>query len=429
MKKNYLTTFLVALIVSLFMVTVNAFAVSTETEVLLKLLVKRGVITQGDADALKQEVEAVMPETVDKETIKAEIKKEITEELKAEGGILSGIQDNITISGAVEVDYQFRDHRNRNNANSDSTSDLFASTVEIGVEARVNESTTANILVKAEDIGKYEDDGSGNNTNNAARSDNDEKPFIDEAFVTIFNQAKCPFYAVLGKRAQPFSQLFTHTISDPITKDAYEIATTGATFGYAPADFFGLDAALTFYKGEKVMGQVEGIGSNPGRNGSHVETDDVSSYIASVSAQPIEALLVGMAFDSEPGYDSRNETLNAFAEFSMADFTVDAEYFTATKREKLADNQEYKENAWVVGLAYQIMDPLELALRYESYDDDGSVDASTDFDHTIVFGANYDLFENVTLMGEYRNLKEKATAGSTYEETVNEFNFRVAVGF
>lgn len=423
MKKNKLTTILATLILGLFMVNVNAFALSPETEVLLRLLVKKGVITQHDAAALKQEVEAIMPEPADKETLKAEIKKEIAEELKAEGGALGGLQDNITLSGAVEVDYQYKDHRDRTDANSDSTSDLFASTVELGVEAKVNEFTTANILVKAEDIDK-----SGNAANNNDASDPDN-PFIDEAFITIFNQAKCPFYAVLGKRAQPFGQLFTHTISDPITKDAYEIATTGATFGYAPPDFFDLDVSLTFYKGEKVMGQVAGIGSNPGRNGGHVETDDVSSYIASVSAQPMEALSVGMAFNSEPGYDSRNETLNAFAEFSIADFTVDAEYFTATKREKLADNQEYKENAWVVGLAYQIMDPLELALRYESYDDDGSVDASGDFDHTIVFGANYDLFENVTLMGEYRNLKEKATAGSTYEETVNEFNFRVAVGF
>ena len=136
-----------------------------------------------------------------------------------------------------------------------------------------------------------------------------------------------------------------------------------------------------------------------------------------------------MAFNSEPGYDSRNETLNAFAEFSMADFTVDAEYFTATKREKLSDNKDYKEKAWVIGLAYQIMEPLELALRYESFDNDRSIDANGDFDHNIVFGANYDLFENVTLMGEYRNLKEKAMADSTYEETVNEFNFRMAVGF
>ena len=137
-----------------------------------------------------------------------------------------------------------------------------------------------------------------------------------------------------------------------------------------------------------------------------------------------------MAFDSEPGDDSRNETLSAFAEFSMADVTVDAEYFTATKREKyLADNQDYKENAWVIGLAYQVMDRLELACRYERFDNDRRTASDGDFDHTVVFGANYDLFENVTLMGEYRNLKEKTAAGSTYEESVNEFNFRVAVGF
>lgn len=426
MKKSKMILMVVALFLTVFSFNLKAYAISTETEVLLKLLVKRGVITQGDADALKQEVEAVMPETVDKATIKAEIKKEIAEELKAEGGVLSGLQDNITISGAVEVDYQYKDHRNRNNANSDSTSDLFASTVEVGVEARVNEFTTANILVKAEDIDK------GATTPNNDDGSDPDNPFIDEAFITIFNPAKCPFYAVLGKRAQPFGQLFTHTISDPITKDAYEIATTGATIGYAPQNFWGLDAALTVYKGEKVMDQVGAIGSNPGRStgAGYAATDDVSSYIVSLSAQPMEALLVGMAFNSEPGYDSRNETLNAFVEFSMADFTVDAEYFTATKREKfLANNQDYKENAWVIGLAYQIMERLELAGRYERFDNDRSTDSDGDFDHAIVLGANYDLFENVTLMGEYRNLKEKATAGSTYEETVNEFNFRVAVGF
>jgi hypothetical protein len=329
----------------------------------------------------------------------------------------------------VEFDYQFRNHRDRTDPNSDSTSDLYASTVELGVEARINESTKANILFKLEDIDKSTNAA---NNNDGTHPDN---PFIDEAFVTIFNPAKCPFYAILGKRAQPFGQLFTHTISDPITKDAYEIVTTGATLGYAPADLFGLDASLTVYKGEKVMGQLRDniIGptnpANPGRNGSHVETDDVSSYIARLSAKPIEALTVGVAFDSEPGDDSRNETLNLFAEFSMADFTVDAEYFTATKREKLADNNAYKEKAWVLGVAYQIMERLELALRYENFDDNGSVDADGDFDHTIVFGANYNLFENVTLMGEYRNLKEKAAAGSNYAETVNEFNLRVAVGF
>lgn len=422
MKKNNLITILLTLILTLFMINVNAFALSPETEVLLKLLVKKGVITQEEAASLQQEVEAVAPKGLDKETLKAEIK----EELKAEGGILGGLQDNITLSGEVAVDYKFVDHRDRTDANSDSTSDLFASTVKIGVEAQANEFTTLNIVFLAEDIDKS--DGTPNTTPDADK----DKAVFDEATITIFNQEKCPIYAVLGKRGQPFAQFFTHTISDPVTKSAYDIATTGATIGYAPANFFDLDAALTVYKGEKLMNQVAVMGGLVARNNSvgYAETDDVSSYIASLSAKPIEELAIGVAFNSEPGDDSRNETLSAFAEFSMAGFTFDAEYFTATKREKhFADNKDYKDKAYVVGLAYQVIEPLELALRYENYDNDRSTDASGYFDHTIAFGANYNLFENVTLMGEYRNLKEKKTAGSTYEDTVNEFNLRVAVGF
>jgi len=405
---------------TIFFLGLNAYALSTETELLLKLLEKKGVITKDEAAELRKEVEAAAPMALDKEAAKAEI----TEALRKEDGPLAGLQDNITISGAVEVDYQIRDHRNRDDAKSDSTSDLYASTVELGVEARINESTTANIIVKAEDIDKSD------NTENNNDSTDPDNPFIDEAYFTIFNQQKCPFYALFGKRAQPFGQFLSHTISDPVTTDAYEIVTTGATVGYAPSDFYGLDLSFTVYKGEKIMNQVGEIGHGPGRNTGHDMSDDVQSYIINVTATPLEGLTVGLAFDSEPGDDRRNETLNAFAEFSIFDFTLDGECFIATQREKyLADNKKYKEKAWVIGLAYQIMQRLELALRYENFDNDRSVDSDGDFDYTLAFGANYNLFENVTLMGEYRDLKEKAAAGSAYEETVNEFNFRVAVGF
>jgi len=413
-----------ALFLGLFFINVNAWALSVETEVLLKLLEKKGIITKEEAAALRQEVGAAPP-AVDKEAIKAEIKEEITKELKAEGGPLAGIQDNITISGAVEVDYQYVDHRDRTDKNSDGTSDLYASTIELGVEARVNESTTANIIFKLEDMDK-----STNAANNNDGTDPDN-PFIDEATITIFNQEKCPFYVVLGKRAQPFGNFYTHTTSDPVTKAAYEIPTTGATVGVAPADSYGLDVSLTAYKGEKVMDQVTAIGSAPGRNAAdRTASNDVESYIASLSLKPTDGLSLGVAFDSEPGDGNRNETLNAFAGFSMAGFTLDGEYFVATKREKYqADDKTYKEKAWVVGLAYQVLEPLEFAVRYEDFDNDRDTDVDGDFDYILAFGANYEVLENVTLMGEYRKLQQKAAAGSTFEETVNEYNLRVAVGF
>lgn len=51
------------------------------------------------------------------------------------------------------------------------------------------------------------------------------------------------------------------------------------------------------------------------------------------------------------------------------------------------------------------------------------------WNYVLAFVANYDLLEDVTLMGEYRRLAYDAQANSTYEDTVNEFNLRLAVGF
>lgn len=413
----------ITIFMSLFLFNINAHALNPETELLLKLLEKKGVITTNEAAALKQEIETAAPKTTDKEAIKAEIKQEITDELKTNGGPLAGIQNNVTISGKIDVDYQYLDHRNRADKNSDGTSDLYVSAVELGIEALINESTRANIVLKAEDIDKSDDA-----TNNNDGSDPD-KVLFDEATITIFNQEKCPFYAILGKRGQPFGNFFTHTISDPVTKSAYEIATTGITVGYAPADLYGLDLSFTLYKGEKVMGQVIGVGGGQTRNGGHVETDDVESCIANLSLQPIEGLTIGAAFNSEPGYESRNNTVNTFAEFSLAGFTLDCEYFAAVKREKFSDNKTYKEKAWAAGLAYKITEPLEIAARYETFDNNRDTDTSGDIDYTLSVGANYEILDSVTLMGEYRRLQEKATAGSSYEKTANEYNMRLGIEF
>jgi len=145
----------------------------------------------------------------------------------------------------------------------------------------------------------------------------------------------------------------------------------------------------------------------------------------------MEGLMLGVAFDSEPGdIDDRNETFNAFGELSMASFTLDAEYFDATSREKhFTDNKAYEEKAFVVGLAYQVMDPFEVAARYEDYDIGHDTDTDGDLDYVLALGANYELLKDVTLMGEYRRLSYETQANTTYEDTVNEFNLRVAVGF
>ena len=70
-----------------------------------------------------------------------------------------------------------------------------------------------------------------------------------------------------------------------------------------------------------------------------------------------------------------------------------------------------------------------MGVRYEKFDNDHDTDTSGDFDYTLAIGANYELFDNVTLMGEYRKLQEKATADSSYEKTANEYNLRLGIEF
>ncbi|MBW2108233.1 MAG: LbtU family siderophore porin [Deltaproteobacteria bacterium] len=403
----------------LFFLTTSAQALSPETEMLLRLLEKKGIVTRNEVNELRREVSAAVP-AMDRETIKAEIKDELKKEMAAETGPLASIQDKVSISGAVEADYQYKDHRDISDKNSDGTSDLFVSTVELDVQAVVNDWTTADVVFIAEDVWKE-----GGNE--------DATTLFDQAYVTFQNEAASPFYAVIGKRDLPFGNFFTHTVSDTETYNAYLINGPGATLGYAMQEPVNLDVSLTWYEGEKLISALHAasLGWQRDTPTSYDDSDeDVQSYIARLSITPMDSLTVGLGFDSEPGYTDRNETFNAFAEFTFADFTLDAEYFDATSREKHeTDGKSYEEKALVIGLAYQATQALEVAARYEGYDMGHDPDQDGDLGAVFALGANYNIFEDVTLMGEYRRLSYDNPAGSTYEDTVNEYNLRVAVGF
>ncbi|MCG2755426.1 MAG: hypothetical protein L6247_07670, partial [Desulfobacteraceae bacterium] len=76
MKNSKLIIIATTLCFALFFISSMSHALSPETELLLKLLEKKGVITTDEAAALKQEIETAAPKAIDKETIKAEIKQE-----------------------------------------------------------------------------------------------------------------------------------------------------------------------------------------------------------------------------------------------------------------------------------------------------------------------------------------------------------------
>ena len=340
----------------------------------------------------------------------------------AEEGEEAGIgrlTDRISLSGAIELDFSYADDSNiGDNTVNDSTSDLDIGTVELGLEVGFHEYVTGSFILKGESL------------------DSDSNIFWDEATITIQKQG-FPLYFVGGKRAQPFGLFETHLINDPITQDCYEIAKTGATVGFTPG-ILGLDMSVTAYKGEELMAKLTGAGYGAARDTSptYEATDDVSSYIGNISLLPMEGLILAVYYDSEPGDDERNETAGAAVHYEIGKFTLDAEYIAALSREKhFTDNKEYKESAWFAGVAFQAMDPLEIAARYEAFDDDITGDQDGHLEDRYSIGFTYKLFQKdsfvANLMGEYRvsTFEVEPENPNGVDDKVNEVFARLAIEF
>lgn len=337
------------------------------------------------------------------------IEKQLTDDDTA-----GGWMDRISISGAVELDYSYINHNDITNKDSDSTSELDIGTAELGIEVQFHEWVTGNVVLKGESL------------------DDDDRVFWDEATISIQND-DFPLYFVGGKRGQPFGVFNSHLINDPITQDCYEITKTGATIGFTP-DLWGFDISATVYKGEVLADKVSEAGYGWERDPNPDPTDDVSSYIFNVSLAPIEGLSLSAYFDSEPGQGERNETAGASLEYQVGILTFDAEYIAALSREKNATTgKEHEESAWFAAVACQAMDPLEIAVRYEAFDDGMDGDQDEHLENRYSVGASYTLFERdpfvATLMLEYRRSNYEKESGSTVEDTADEVFAKLAFEF
>ncbi|MBN2126519.1 MAG: LbtU family siderophore porin [Deltaproteobacteria bacterium] len=380
--------------------------------------------------AMKQKIEHMEKQLEQKDMEIEEIKS--GKDPGASDGAAVKWLDRITFSGAVELDYGYADDRDTgDNRVSDSTSDMDIGTVELGAEIALHEYVTGNVLFKAENL------------------DADDNVFCDEATITLGKEG-FPLYFVGGKRAQPFGVFESHLISDPLTQDLYEIADTGATFGFAPG-VYGMDISATLYRGEVLMTRMlegaygldrtylDDTGALPGwREGGmdarYDESDGVSSFIGNITMEPMEGMAAAIFYDSEPGDGKRNTTLGGMFHFEISGFTLDAEYITALGREEDAiTGKEHKESALVGSVAYYVTDDLEVAARYETFEDDIQGDQDSHLDYRYALGCTYTLFKtedfSASLMGEYRKSRFERQEGSPTDDGLNEFFARLAIEF
>jgi len=115
----------------------------------LKILLKKGLITEQEYKAIEEELK-----TKSKETDKAqkeEIKKEVMDEVakKKEEGLPDWTK-RITLSGLLEGEYRWKKYRDIADKNSGSTSDLYIRKFELGLDAELADWIKATTVLNSE---------------------------------------------------------------------------------------------------------------------------------------------------------------------------------------------------------------------------------------------------------------------------------------
>jgi hypothetical protein len=328
--------------------------------------------------------------------------------------------EKVRLNGFVESNYEYLDVKDIGEDDSGSSSDLFLSSVAIALRVFFNEWSKAKVVVDLEDVGK--DDGN-------------EKIRLDEAIVTL-KAPWIPLYFIGGKTVMPYGVFEDHLIEGTLVEDLYEIDELGATLGFAP-DLYGLDISFSIYEDASIMDNLQDFDTHEFRPGRHKE-DNFSSYIANVTLEPVEDILTVSAFyNSEPGDGRRNESIGGAFTLNFWKFILDTEYITALQRENGENGEENKESAAVVGLAFDVLDSLQLVTRYAVFDDDNPGDQDEVLDYRFVAGFNYSFIdvvdisflEDAIFSFEYRFSKYEKEKGSEAADSQNMLQFQVALEF
>lgn len=414
MKKYDWSLITTVLVFGLFLLTGNANALNPETEMLLQLLEKKGVVTKQEADTLRQEVEAAAP-TVREEPVK--VHEEHVGGVKGLEKRLEEIEDTVKgvhVGGLVEVEAGY-EHVDFEGAGDEDSSDIDVATVELGVDAGITDQLRAHVLLL------YEEE------------EDDEDIIIDEAVLHIRAEDVCvpdkscesPWYINVGKFYVPFGYFESHFISDPLTLELGETRESALVAGLAN-DW--VNVALGTFNGDI--------------NETGDDDDHIDNFVATAMFSLPEEQLPGLSFKAGVSYinniadtDGLQDVLrdedgfgaeeirdyiagfSTFVSASLMDkFFLEAEYVGALDAFEPSDldlepGEKFEPKAWNIELAWAATEKLELAVKYEGSDETLGLMPTTHYGGAIT----YSLFDNTSLgleylHGEFENDDEVTTA-------------------
>jgi len=324
--------------------------------------------------------------------------------------VLGHIEDSIHIHGLLEVGAAYHStDMNDGYGGYQHDSDISMTTVELGIEAEIND------WVNAEMVLLYEDPSGAIQIYDDIR---DETNFeVDEAFITIGNAEETPAFLKAGKMYVPFGALLTHFpddpgIDSPLTLLLGETNEKALLIG---AEYAGFTVCGYVFNGdvEEADGDGDNVIESYGFDANYAfedETQDMDllvggSYISNIADSDwIEE--VGEHYYGVDEVEDYVGAAAAYLHFGIVGFFFDAEYMASTDHLDTILGDAGKPTVWNIeaGYNYNWWRNLEIALQYAGSDDCGFLGLPRDryginfnqeiFDNTVVsVGYLYDEYD------------------------------------
>ncbi|MCK4486435.1 MAG: LbtU family siderophore porin, partial [Desulfobacterales bacterium] len=286
-------------------------------------------------------------------------------ELKAEE---AGIEDRIKLSGLIEVGGVWKDDDYRSKTaepEKENDSDLCLTTVELAVEAEVNEWVNVHVTLLYEDVTFGEEEGFD----------------VDEAILTIGNTEEFPLYVSAGKMFVPFGALLTHFPDDPLVHAPLTLlmGETSEKALLVGVEHQGFSASAYVFNGDMDEtgedNQIESYGFDANYSFDDENALDLlvgASYISNIAdsdgleeeagertTYTLSTMIDHAWVDTEVEEKSDEikdyiDGFDAYLHVGYAGFFVDAEYMTALddfEAGQLAD-KEVEPEVWNVEVGY-----------------------------------------------------------------------------
>ncbi len=302
---------------------------------------------------------------------------------------------NVTISGVVEVEAGYgKDYAN------EKTSDLNTATAELGIEAKINDYTSASVVLLWE-----EDENAEFNLQ------------VDEAIITLAPESTGPFSFTFGRTTLPFGVYETNLISDPLTLELGETSETIAMVGFESNGLYG--NAYVF-------------NGDQDKDGSSSKIDNVGLKFGYAFEQDDQSLDASIGYISDLGdsdslegrfttYSRNVPGLALSAKYATGPFTLIGEYIGATK--DFDDGNRPK--AWHLEAGYAIGDAT-LAINYQKTKEALSLEFP---EKRLAAGISFPVMENTTLSFEWAHDSDYKAADGGTGENADTVTAQLAVEF